>query len=80
VLTLSFELEHGTMAIDAYLQIDGIKGESQESAHQGWIEINSAHFAQPHSRGKNKWLLPLQRSHQELKADTSFGKTRLMVR
>jgi type VI secretion system secreted protein Hcp len=26
------------MAIDAYLQIDGIKGESQDSAHQGWIE------------------------------------------
>jgi hypothetical protein len=27
------------MAIDAYLQIDGIKGESQDSAHQGWIEL-----------------------------------------
>lgn len=26
------------MAIDAYLQIDGIKGESADSAHQGWIE------------------------------------------
>jgi type VI secretion system secreted protein Hcp len=30
------------MAIDAYLQIDGIKGESADSAHQGWIELNSA--------------------------------------
>lgn len=26
------------MAIDAYLQIDGIKGESADSAHPGWIE------------------------------------------
>jgi type VI secretion system secreted protein Hcp len=29
------------MAIDAYLQIDGIKSESQGSAHQGWIELTS---------------------------------------
>ena len=32
------------MAIDVYLQIDGIKGESQDSAHQGWIEITSAQW------------------------------------
>jgi len=32
------------MAIDAYLQIDGIKGESQDSAHQGWIELTSAEW------------------------------------
>jgi type VI secretion system secreted protein Hcp len=39
------------MAIDAYLQIDGIRGESQDSAHQGWIEISSAHWGviQPRS-------------------------------
>jgi type VI secretion system secreted protein Hcp len=30
------------MATDAYLQIDGIKGESADSAHQGWIELSSA--------------------------------------
>jgi len=30
------------MAIDVYLQIDGIKGESQDSGHQGWIEVSSA--------------------------------------
>ena len=30
------------MAIDVYLQIDGIKGESQDSIHQGWIELLSA--------------------------------------
>ena len=29
------------MAIDVYLQIDGIKGESADSAHQGWIELSS---------------------------------------
>ena len=26
------------MAIDVYLQIDGIKGESTDDRHQGWIE------------------------------------------
>jgi type VI secretion system secreted protein Hcp len=39
------------MAIDVYLQIDGIKGESADSAHQGWIELTSAHWGviQPRS-------------------------------
>lgn len=29
------------MATDAYLHIDGIKGESADSGHQGWIELTS---------------------------------------
>lgn len=39
------------MAIDVYLQIDGIKGESNDSTHQGWIEITSAQWGvnQPRS-------------------------------
>jgi hypothetical protein len=39
------------MATDAYLQIDGIKGESMDSAHQGWIELTLAHWGvvQPRS-------------------------------
>ncbi|TFW35556.1 Hcp family type VI secretion system effector [Massilia horti] len=39
------------MAIDVYLQIDGIKGESQDSGHQGWIELASASWGviQPRS-------------------------------
>ena len=32
------------MAIDAYLQIDGIKGESADSEHQGWIECGSVNW------------------------------------
>jgi type VI secretion system secreted protein Hcp len=32
------------MAIDVYLQIDGIKGESQDSTHQGWIELVQAQW------------------------------------
>lgn len=32
------------MAIDVYLQIEGIKGESADSEHPGWIEITSAHW------------------------------------
>jgi type VI protein secretion system component Hcp len=41
----------GNMATDAYLQIDGIKGESADSGHQGWIELTSAHWGvtQPRS-------------------------------
>lgn len=39
------------MAIDVYLQIDGIKGESADSAHPGWIELTSVHMGvtQPRS-------------------------------
>jgi len=32
------------MAIDVYLHIDGIKGESADSAHQGWIEVTTAQW------------------------------------
>jgi type VI secretion system secreted protein Hcp len=39
------------MAIDVYLQIDGIKGESTDSKHQGWIECEAASWeiSQPRS-------------------------------
>jgi len=32
------------MAIDAYLQIDGIKGESKDERHQGWVEVRNVHW------------------------------------
>jgi type VI secretion system secreted protein Hcp len=32
------------MATDAYLQIEGTKGESADTGHQGWIEISTAHW------------------------------------
>lgn len=32
------------MALDVYLQIDGIRGESTDSGHPGWIEITSAQW------------------------------------
>lgn len=39
------------MAIDAYLQLDGIKGESADGEHKGWIECESVnwHITQPKS-------------------------------
>ncbi|RJG19101.1 Hcp family type VI secretion system effector [Massilia cavernae] len=39
------------MSIDVYLSIDGIKGESADSEHQGWIEVTSAQWGviQPRS-------------------------------
>jgi type VI protein secretion system component Hcp len=39
------------MAIDVYLQIDGIKGESQDDKHKDWIEVTGVHWGihQPRS-------------------------------
>lgn len=39
------------MASDAYLQIDGIKGESADSRHPAWIEVTDVQFGvtQPRS-------------------------------
>lgn len=47
---LDYNLEEIT-AIDAYLLIDGIKGESQDEGHKGWIELLSLDFGvnQPRS-------------------------------
>lgn len=33
------------MAIDVYLQIDGIKGESTDAQHKGWIECEAVNWA-----------------------------------
>jgi hypothetical protein len=32
------------MAADYYLQLDGIKGESTDSKHQGWVECTMVHW------------------------------------
>lgn len=32
------------MAIDVYLQIDGIKGESADTTHKDWIEVKSVNW------------------------------------
>ena len=32
------------MAIDVYLQIDGIKGESTDNSHKDWIECKSVQW------------------------------------
>jgi type VI secretion system secreted protein Hcp len=39
------------MAIDVYLQIDGVKGESQDDGHRDWIECESVNWGvlQPRS-------------------------------
>jgi type VI secretion system secreted protein Hcp len=33
------------MAIDVYLQLDGIKGESADEVHKGWIECSTVNWA-----------------------------------
>jgi len=39
------------VAFDVYLQIDGIKGESQDDKHKDWIEVTGVHWGvfQPRS-------------------------------
>lgn len=39
------------MAIDVYLEIEGIKGESQDDKHKEWIEVTGVHWGihQPRS-------------------------------
>jgi type VI secretion system secreted protein Hcp len=34
-----------TVAIDVYLSLEGIKGESTDEGHKGWIECQSVHWA-----------------------------------
>jgi type VI secretion system secreted protein Hcp len=38
------------MAIDVYLQIDGIKGESQDDKHKDWIECESVNWSMSQPR------------------------------
>lgn len=39
------------MAIDVYLRMDGISGESQDEQHKGWIEATSVHWSTQQPRG-----------------------------
>ena len=39
------------MALDAYLQIDGIKGESTDSSHKDWIEVLQRRVEHPPAKG-----------------------------
>lgn len=41
------------MAADIYLQIDGVKGESQDAKHTGWIECDSVNWAVTQPKSAN---------------------------
>lgn len=41
--TSSANIPGGSMASDVYLQVNGIKGESQDSGHKDWIQCDSVH-------------------------------------
>ena len=45
--------------IDAYLQIEGIKGESQDAAHKDWIECLNVHFEASKRDLGRPWLTSL---------------------
>lgn len=57
------------MAIDVYLQIDGIKGEFADSEHQGWIECTSVH-----------WKLHQPRSARKMASNSPAGIGRTWLR
>ncbi len=40
------------MAFDAFINIDGIEGESTDDAHKGWIEINHYQFGEKQTVSK----------------------------
>jgi hypothetical protein len=55
------------MAVDVYLQIDGIKGEPMDSGHQGWIEVTSAQFNDNRIPGVKPWPKHNDHFHVEVK-------------
>ena len=62
------------MAIDAYLQIGDIKGESQDDKHRGWIEIHNVRWGVSQPRAT---AVSTAGGHTSGKADiheASFGK------
>ena len=45
---LFFGVDHPTLAAaDMFLKIEGIEGESTDSAHQRWIEVESLNWGAP---------------------------------
>ena len=62
------------MAIDAYLQIDGIKGESQDDAHKEWIEVTGVHWGVHQPRSATASTGGGHTAERAELADISFSK------
>jgi type VI protein secretion system component Hcp len=51
-------------AVDAFLKIDGIKGESQDSKHANWIELMSFSWSMGNTTAANRATAPTCASHE----------------
>jgi len=67
------------MAIDVYLQIDGIKGESQDDKHKDWIEVTGAHWGIHQLRSATASTGGGHTSERPKLSDLSFSKIDLVA-
>ncbi|RMU55448.1 hypothetical protein ALP27_05260, partial [Pseudomonas savastanoi pv. glycinea] len=40
----NFLKQEADMSFDAFMQVDGVEGESLDNAHKGWVELLSYHY------------------------------------
>jgi type VI secretion system secreted protein Hcp len=64
------------MAIALYLKVDGADGESKDSAHKNWVDLDSFHWGalQPHSAGTGSGLGAGRASFHDLSCVASVDK------
>jgi type VI secretion system secreted protein Hcp len=65
------------MAIDVYLNIDGIKGESTDSGRQGWIECESVSWAISQPKSATASTAGGHTAERAELSDIAFQKERL---
>lgn len=62
------------MAIDVYVQIDGIQGESADSAHQGWIEATGINWGVHQPKSTTASTAGGHTAERAALSDISFSK------
>jgi type VI secretion system secreted protein Hcp len=62
------------MAIDVYLQIEGIKGESQDDKHKDWIEVTGIHWCIDQPRSATASTAGGHTAERVEMSDISFSK------
>jgi type VI secretion system secreted protein Hcp len=62
------------MAIDVYLQIEGIKGESQDDKHKDWIEVTGIHWGIHQPRSASASTAGGHTAERVEMSDISFSK------
>jgi type VI secretion system secreted protein Hcp len=62
------------MAIDVYLQIEGIKGESRDDKHKEWIEVTGVHWGVHQPRSATASTAGGHTAERVAMSDISFSK------